>query len=479
MEDILLVDDEQPVLDSLLFALDWAEYGFKHIHTATSADAALNILAAHQIDLLISDILMPGMDGLEMLRIVRSRFPATHCVLLSAHSKFEFAKEALRLGVENYLLKPIDVAELRETVYRMVKNIDYTNAISHDLYDRNILVRWLYGRISSDELVEHSRYTKLNVLLRRYRVLYIHCPHQARQLMNQLGNCLSLNYTVHDLLLDEDTGYLLLGGREAPDGTIYEAIQDLLTQWKKALIVCGSLSTGNSEVVQSRADAMHAAEYARLAGISGWVSYDRINWNTLNAASLSQMEDILHLERPDQAAQEWLSRHPDAITPDVYAQVCLVIGRIVNGQETPLAGKFTLQPWQDLPCTDQLLSAILEGSKALRQGQREISPIINRVLQYVTENLSSSISIKQFAEQTKMNATYIGRLFKDEMGMYFSDYVCLTRINKAKTLLETTTLSVGDIARQVGIYDVSYFTQCFKKQERLSPMKYRQQKRGT
>ena len=77
-----------------------------------------------------------------------------------------------------------------------------------------------------------------------------------------------------------------------------------------------------------------------------------------------------------------------------------------------------------------------------------------------------------------MNATYIGRLFKEEMNMYFSDYVCLTRINKAKTLLETTALSVGDIAHQVGIYDVSYFTQCFKKQERLSPMKYRQQMRG-
>lgn len=479
MEDILLVDDEQLVLDSLLSALDWAEYGFKHIHTATSADAALDILAAHQIDLLISDILMPGMGGLEMLRIVRSRFPATHCVLLSAHSKFEFAREALRLGVENYLLKPIDVVELRETVYRTVKNIDYTNAISHDLYDRNILVRWLYGRISSDELVEHSRYTKLNVLLRRYRVLYIQCPNQVRQLINQVANCLSLNYTVYDLLMDENTGYLLLGGREVADDTVHEAIHDLLPTWKNARIVCGNLATGNSEVVQSYAAAMHAAEYARLASLSGWVSYDRICWNSLSATALSQLGDILHLEYPEKAAQEWLCSHSAADSPDLYAQVCLVIAHIVNGQDMPQACKLTLKPWENQPCKEQLLYAILEGSKALHQGQKDISPIINRVLQYVTNNLSSSISIKQFAEQTKMNANYIGRLFKEEMGMHFSDYVCLTRINKAKTLLETTALSVGDIARQVGIYDVSYFTQCFKKQERLSPVKYRRLKRGT
>ena len=101
MEDILLVDDERPVLDSLLSSLDWAEYGFKHIHTAQSADEALDIMTSNSIDLLITDILMPGLSGLEMLKIIRSRFPATRCVLLSAHSKFEYARDALQLGVEN------------------------------------------------------------------------------------------------------------------------------------------------------------------------------------------------------------------------------------------------------------------------------------------------------------------------------------------------------------------------------------------
>ena len=65
-------------------------------------------------------------------------------------------------------------------------------------------------------------------------------------------------------------------------------------------------------------------------------------------------------------------------------------------------------------------------------------------------------------------------MFKEETGMYFSDYISMLRIRKAKMLLETTHQSVGDIARQVGIYDVSYFTQCFKKQVRLSPTQYRQ-----
>lgn len=150
------------------------------------------------------------------------------------------------------------------------------------------------------------------------------------------------------------------------------------------------------------------------------------------------------------------------------------------GESGATAQRQTTFPPLLLPLTaDRVLNALTEAIhtayRSVHAGMQELSPITHRVLKYVSENLNSTVSIKQFAEQSKMNATYIGRLFKDEMGMYFSDYVCLIRINKAKSLLETTHLSVGDIARQVGIYDVSYFTQCFKKQERTSPMKYRQQ----
>lgn len=483
MEDILLVDDERPVLDSLLSSLDWAEYGFKHIHTAQSADEALDIMTSNNIDLLITDILMPGLSGLEMLKIIRSRFPATRCVLLSAHSKFEYARDALRLGVENYLLKPIDVAELRETVYRTVQNINYTNAISNDLFDRNILVRWLHGRISSDELIEHSRYTNLNVLLRRYRVLFVQAQGTAQRLMDRICASLGLNYITHPLLLDDSTGYLLVGGREVADNAIYESVHDLLSDWPHALIVCGTKATGNREVVQSRTDAAYASEYARLAGLTGWVSCDQINKEQLNIRALSQLEDILHIENPSQAINKWIGQQIGKISeeqhPHYYAQICLILDRIIRNHDTVASQQIRFSPYTGNATrtrTEELLcQSIMETVRILCRETKELSPTTSLLLKYVAENVSGSVSIKLFAEQTKMNSKYIGRLFKDEIGMYFSDYVCLIRINKAKALLETTNLSVGDIARQVGIYDVSYFTQCFKKLERISPMKYRQQ----
>lgn len=337
MEDVLLVDDERPVLDGLVSALDWAEYGFKHIHTAQDAQSALHILQTHRIDLLLSDILMPGMSGLDMLRIVRSRFPDTHCVLLSAHSKFEYAREALKLGVENYLLKPIDITELRETVYRTVKNIDKTSSITHDLYDRNILVRWLYGRISADELVEHSRYTRLNVLLRRYRALVIKTTDKAEPLLRSLVDCLSLNYAAHDLLLNEHTGIVLVGGREVTGEALQEAVSRLVSLHPEMTLICGTQATGSSEVAQSLADAQHALEFCRLSARKGWLCYDDVNWSLLSVNELSRLEDLVRSESSSADACAWATHQMSLLPTDahqaLYAQVCLSLARPHDGRK--------------------------------------------------------------------------------------------------------------------------------------------------
>ena len=214
MNDVLLVDDEQAVLDSLLSALDWAEFGFKQVRTAKSAQEAMQIMQEHPVDLLLLDILMPGMNGLEMLKIIRSRYPQIHCVLISAHSKFEYAQEAIRLNVENYLLKPVDLNELRETVYRAVENINQSSESFHNLFERNVLERWLYGRITNDELVEHSRFTGFNVLMRRYYVLAVQAIHQVDCMLHAAASSISDQFPAYELRVDESNGLIVAGGRD-------------------------------------------------------------------------------------------------------------------------------------------------------------------------------------------------------------------------------------------------------------------------
>lgn len=482
MNDILLVDDEQAVLQSLSVALDWSEYGFAHVRMAHSAKEALCIMKEHPIDLILLDIQMPEMTGLEMLKIIRAKYPETHCVLISAYSKFEYAKEALQLNVENYLLKPIDINELQETIAHAAENIAKASVSSQNLFKRNMLERWLNGRITNDELIEHSQYTHYNVLLRYYYAVLLRLPGNASSALHLLSAALPHDSAAYTLPADSDTGILLFGGHDISDAFIEHASLAVTAAYPDARIICGSRAFGSGDVSKSLADAVHALEYARLAGYTGYLSFDRVNWNLLAPARLTELNDLLQITPSDKQLHSFVMHitddHPDTRNDyqELYAQICLAMVHIL---EKPDLKPAALPPLS-APCTQQqfeaaLMKAILMLGSSRLQSTQNISPIIQRVIRYIRDNLSGSISIKHFCEQTNMNATYIGRLFREELGMYFSEYVSELRINKAKLLLENTTYSVGDIARQVGIYDVSYFVQCFKKKERISPMKYRQQ----
>ena len=118
MYTILLVDDEQSVLEGLCVGIDWAQLGISNVLTATDGLQALELIKSTHIDLLITDILMPKMDGLTLLSSAKELRPDLHCILLSAHGEFEYARNALLLGVENYLLKPVVQEELEATIER-------------------------------------------------------------------------------------------------------------------------------------------------------------------------------------------------------------------------------------------------------------------------------------------------------------------------------------------------------------------------
>ena len=481
MNDVLLVDDEITVLDSLINSLDWAEFGFKHVLTAQSAQEAMRLMKEHPVDLLLLDILMPGMNGLEMLKTVRSRYPNIHCVLISAHSKFEYAQEAIRLNVENYLLKPVDLNELRETVYRAVENINQDSESFHNLFERNVLERWLYGRITADELVEHSRFTSYNVLMRRYFTLCVHGINQAEGPLHAAASAVQAQYPAYELLSDENEGFLLTGGRDITWQTLSQLLAHTASVFPGLVVSCGSCANGSGEVSKSLADAKHVQEYARLANFKGFLAYDDVPWDMLTVEQLSSLGDALSAQEQEKKVYEWAvaalgdNTENSPLIRRLYALTGLAMlesRKEMLNQDLKLP---VLEPPYTLNSLQKTLKKAVSVLAAAQQKETmDYSPVIQRVIHYINENLTGSLSIKQFCAQSKTNAAYIGRLFKEEMGMYFSDYVSVLRIRKAKLLLESSNQSVGDIARQVGIYDVSYFTQCFKKQERMSPTQYRQ-----
>lgn len=173
MFTVLLIDDEKSVIETLKNSVPWSGLGVESVLTAGDGLQALGILSNFHVDLLISDIRMPHMDGLSLLKTIRSDYPDIHYILLTAYKEFEYAMTAMKLGVDNYLTKPIQMQELTDTIENTLDNIYIRRKNISSLFRENILRRWITGSISSDELGERSALTDLNIYQSCYCTILI------------------------------------------------------------------------------------------------------------------------------------------------------------------------------------------------------------------------------------------------------------------------------------------------------------------
>lgn len=162
MYKVLLVDDEPFIIDGLKQIIDWEEYGMEICGTAANGLEASHRLETNPADILITDIRMPKMNGLELIRHLKSRNSATRFIILSGYDDFEYLKESIQLGIENYLLKPVNQEELLATLVTTIRKIESdTNRTLNlpkdiDIIRENILFRWVANLIMPAELLERS-----------------------------------------------------------------------------------------------------------------------------------------------------------------------------------------------------------------------------------------------------------------------------------------------------------------------------------
>jgi two-component system response regulator YesN len=174
MYNVLIADDDALIRNGLATLIDWESFDTVVSATSANAESALDVLSKGKIDILITDICMPGKTGLELLREARTYRPNLKCIVISSYSDFSYVKEAARLGIENYILKPIDDQELKNTVSSTVEKLD-TETHRHkleedglDVLRGNILSRLLFGEIDEYELCDKAEFIQFNLYANEY-----------------------------------------------------------------------------------------------------------------------------------------------------------------------------------------------------------------------------------------------------------------------------------------------------------------------
>jgi len=434
MLKFLIADDEKYVRDSLRDVIKSAFNDKKkeqfEISEARNGREAIEIAERLRPDIIIIDIKMPGIDGLKAVQEIRNFLPYAYFIILTAYDYFDFAVEAVRNNVRDYILKPFDRIELCEKI------IEAVDEIQHEKEKRKREIEnqeKIYNLIPVME--NELSYSIINDMLE-----VIDVKMYMEYLNMDFTNAFCMVIELIKKRNDNDTASF----SEELKIQIGEHIKVFLNQRYKAI---GSYRFTKNLI------------YFIEMPLPNPKGEDEAKTNIVNLALDVKMEVKRFFAIPTKIG---LGRCYDGIDRmyESYQEACRAL-------------KYPMENTNIVHYDDIEHSMEYNPDDKLKNNYGEKFALFNEVKQYITDNLKEDINLKDTASRFNLSPYYFSRTFKKVFGYNFSDYLNLIRIDEAKKLLKDNSLSVKEICYLVGYSDPNYFSKVFKKYEGVTPTEYR------
>lgn len=505
MYRVYLVDDEPFILDGLGDAVDWSSYGLEVVGKAENGKNAFEALRTMHVDLLVTDITMPEMNGLELIASIRLIQPDLKVIILSGYNEFEYLKVGMTLGIENYLLKPVNFTELGETLHNVVDKLNASEANVQitdedmDVLKDNIMYRWMTGRISQEELAERNRLLRIDLSCSYVLAAVIRSEKDFGQLYALTKQWLGTDGHEHCFRdIDGDMIIVfLIEDEEAGKRRAIERLQVYLREIgsNEVRISVGSMARIGSNEASSYAHAKQAQQYFLVLDRPEMAEYDKLplhrsevrlpqaafDWNEYTKLMLSK--DIVKLsaaiEEDFKLTQSMSGSSPEllhSIAAETLVRLKMELNAVKPDEQLAAESfKHALEKVMRASTIDEITNVIINvASLAIDSlDNDDKSPIIKQVLSHIRDSYSQVMSLKALGRQYNIHPVYLGHLFHKETNESFTDYVNHYRIEKAKELLKDTSMKVHDIAEMVGYTETGYFYKQFKKHVGISPTDYK------
>lgn len=536
MYRLLVVDDEEIITNSLYEVFHQWMPDKLDVCRAYSGKEALNWMSRTRIDIVLTDIRMPGMSGLELTDNIRAQWPRCRIIFLTGYSDFDYAYQAIQMTNVRYLLKTEGFDKVMEIVKEILLEIEQDNRIKESIAQSREQVetlKWMeqgdYFRqfmtdsrsLGLDEEVMQKDFQSLMISLNPGlpvwltigRVAYSSTqPYTEKKnsyhSINSIWNSYMDDYTQSIGVIDKsgDLIWFMQPRSEKRsdyrfdlylEGTLELIQHSCLDSLGLSVSFILSASPCHWENVSSLYDRLRRLQQLKMGESIPMILKDRGMESegtlTREGADTSHKADILeaHLEavREEEFMNELhglstavLSGGDDVqIAAESYYAVALLLHAQLNrlGLQDPL---FESEKLLRLERQDSMRDAFLYLKQIAerifefkRMGERDkTTHVIDRICQYIEEHLDEDVSLVHLAEIHFFNPSYLSRLFKQERGINLSEYIEKCRIRRAKQLLMEGHLKVRDVAAMVG-YDAAHsFTRFFKKATGLTPQEYRE-----
>ncbi|QSF46269.1 response regulator [Paenibacillus tianjinensis] len=513
MKKVMLVDDEILIRESIRECVDWEKEGFIYCGDAPDGELALPLIEQQIPDILITDIKMPFMDGLELSSVVRQRLPQIKIIILSGHNDFQYAQTALRLGVEDYCLKPFSSADLIQLLHAVSARIDEEQRLKrrYAYTPEKLFADLCGGLIGTAAAIEAADQLELQLTTPYYAVAILALsPSDPQETEIDHAACQSAQQLIDERLSElqdifmykrsrTETVVILKGSRKEELSSKMKAFTDSLNMKLKASFNCVlSLSLGN---VQDRLQGIHIS-YLEAEEEKTWKKISKQNKAALWAASFdspanrvlldrNRLVDFLKLGSSKEAPafiRQFTAEMSSISWDSMYAYYLindLTLEMVLTAKKSFHTGRNTEDMMKDLQqqirniasfeeCQYYLLTLLEQLWKWRLEGSDKYGELIDKVKLHIRQHYDDDqLSLFDISRQIGVSSSHLSKIFSQETGQTMTEYLTFTRISKAKELLKTTRSKTFEIAFQVGYNDQHYFSNLFKKVTGMTPTEYR------
>lgn len=529
---IILVDDEEEVRKGIIRKIDWETLGFQVVGDAENGQDALEKIEQLEPDVVMTDIRMPYMDGLTLTSWIRQKYPSVKVLIFSGFDDFEYAQQAIKLNVTEYILKPVNVEELTQILNRVRENLDqeieqrrdvdrlresYLNSlpILRELF-LNDMVR---GNMPAEDIRQKLEEYKIDILgAEKWLTAVINVENETAEetglILHQEKELIpiSVKSLLEDNLKDycrftafnSAVGITLIAAvdGEKKQTSLIDLLGDICKEIKRILQVTVTIGIGYfcmdlEQLPAAYQSAVDALGYQEIVGTGNIiyindmepVSRGKLQLETRDEADLIAAVKFGTREKIEAAARSFASRMENARVHMRQQQVyqmsiinCLI--RLMQQQDLDLGAMFG---------TDEMYGKVIYGNmkpeefasvitevgcrmnEAMnRERDKTAKKVILEAKQYILDHYQDpELSVDVMCRQLHMSPAYFSTVFKRETGQTYIAYLTEVRLDKAVELLNTTDDKTYVIAQKVGYQEQNYFSYVFKKRFGISPTKFR------
>ncbi len=535
MYKVLIIDDESIIRKGIKNIINWKQLDCEVCADASDGIEGIELIKKYLPEIIITDIRMPGLDGLSMIKQVKGIVPYSKIIILTGYRDFDYVQEAIKCGAFDFLLKPSKIEELTAVLTRAVNEIN-DQKIRHMEIDRfkllfeqsipilreKLLYDIIYGLNTSEcEILEKMRLFNINI--QNFVLVVMENDYDEKSnssqydkhlyqfgIVNSFEEIFAEKYEVLSIMLNSSRVGFIIQKPDRKELDIAEVsekcgyLQEVINNGFGFTVTIAVSSGGVSpmELPEKLKECLGSLEYKSYMGNNSIIQYSDLN-------SFFRYEDYSTLDKYQKQLLESIKSGNEGLvrvtTQNIARYVTtnkININYMKNFYYTTLSSINNIrisvsaievdkkhEEGKDIASLLKLieksesadeLNSLLEdvavriAEKVNNFNNKSIKLILRKAIDYIQEHYNEQVTLNEVAENIYVSTFYISRMFKKELGKSFVDYLNDVRIEKSKELLKDVKYKTYEVAEIVGISDPHYFSKLFKKYSGMTPSEYRE-----